>query len=326
MSITAPPTRITVLSCLRNSVVSVLKRSYKPLPLVTVLMLALPTASRAMVVVSLTFDDCFDDQLTAQPILTAHGMPATFYIISGRVGESGHMTWSDITGLQNAGNEIGGHTVDHPHLTTLSASDQTHEICDDRTALIGQGFPVISFAYPFGDANATTESIAKGCGYLSARDIGGVVNPTSCSGCPYGDTIPPGDPYLIRSYDSIKSTTTIADMANAVTGAEIHGGQWLVFVFHHVCDDCDLDSVNQQLLDAFLTWLKPRASIGTIIRTMGQVMQGDLPNPPPQLPPPPPAANLLQNPSLEIDANKDDVPDCWKGTGFRNQHGHIYEN
>ena len=36
--------------------------------------------------VSLTFDDGAEDQfVNARPVLLAHGMPATFYVISGRV-------------------------------------------------------------------------------------------------------------------------------------------------------------------------------------------------------------------------------------------------
>jgi peptidoglycan/xylan/chitin deacetylase (PgdA/CDA1 family) len=123
-------------------------------------------------VVSLTFDDGLSDQTTAAQQLEAHGMRGTFYIISGRVGSSGSLTTSQLLALQNSGHEIGGHTVTHPDLTTLSSSQQQQEICGGKTALQNLGLTVTNLAYPFGSYNSTSQSVAKGCGYKTARTVG----------------------------------------------------------------------------------------------------------------------------------------------------------
>jgi len=111
--------------------------------------------------VSLGFDDGLADQAGAVTALANHGMKGTFYIISGRVGASGNLTASQIQQIQAAGNEIGGHTITHPDLPTLSTSQQQHEICDGRTALQDMGFTVNNLAYPFGDFNSTTEILPR---------------------------------------------------------------------------------------------------------------------------------------------------------------------
>jgi peptidoglycan/xylan/chitin deacetylase (PgdA/CDA1 family) len=133
------------------------------LALLAFLIPCLPRAAHAgtHTTVSLTFDDGIKDQFTnARPLLRAHGMHGTFYIISGQSNLSGYMSQADISALAADGDEIGGHTVDHPDLTTLSADDVKREICNDRVTLLNWGFPVKNFAYPFGSANASVEQAA----------------------------------------------------------------------------------------------------------------------------------------------------------------------
>ena len=60
------------------------------------------------------------------------------------------MVWSDVDALNAAGNEIGGHTVDHVRLTNLTPAQQHQQICDDADALRARGYTITSFAYPFG--------------------------------------------------------------------------------------------------------------------------------------------------------------------------------
>ena len=87
--------------------------------------------------VSLTFDDGNADNFAVAPVLKQYGLHATFYIPSGLVGGKGFMTWEQLQALQNDGNEIGGHTLDHIKLGGLDPEALRHEICDDRQNLIG---------------------------------------------------------------------------------------------------------------------------------------------------------------------------------------------
>jgi peptidoglycan/xylan/chitin deacetylase (PgdA/CDA1 family) len=250
-------------------------------------------------IVSLTWDDALADQQVAVDLLDAHGMHGTFYVISGRLGGTGNLSSSQIIEWQQQGHEIGGHTVNHLDLTTLAPDDVRRQVCNDRVALLGMGLVVTSFAYPFGASNALSEQVADECGYNSARGVGDVNNP-----------IPPTDPFDLHTPPSVKPETTLAQMQGYVTAAE-PAGRWVPIVFHHVCDGCATNAVSPATLDAFLDWLQAN---GKVVRTVDEVMGGDVQ---PGVPGPASGSNLLANPSLEVDANGDAVPDCWQrgGTG-----------
>lgn len=239
--------------------------------------------------VSLTFDDGSASQYSTLSMLSAHGMNGTYYINSGLVGSSGYyMTWSQLHDLFNAGNEIGGHTVDHVNLTQLSTADATAEVCNDRTNLINNGFsPVTSFAYPDAASNASVEQIVQGCGYSSGRTVGNINSGSVCGTCPFAETIPPRDPYYLRTPEPATSSTTLSDLENYVTNAETHGGGWVILVFHGICDNSctSTNSLSPSIFTAFLDWLQPRSANGTVVRTVGQVMNSTTPPGPDTTPP-----------------------------------------
>ena len=58
-------------------------------------------------VVTVEFDDGNADQYQALAMLNAHGMHATFYVNTGFIGDSTHLSWSQLQDLFAAGNEIG---------------------------------------------------------------------------------------------------------------------------------------------------------------------------------------------------------------------------
>ncbi|MER6814218.1 polysaccharide deacetylase family protein [Spirillospora sp. NPDC000708] len=273
---------------------------------------AVPASADTGTVVSLTFDDGSQDQYdNARPALASHGMKGTYYINSARVGTSGYMTQAEIASLESAGNEIGGHTITHADLPTLSTAEQQRQVCDDRVALLNMGFTVKNFAYPYGNASSTSEQVVHDCGYNSARTVGGVVSPGDCSGCGYAETIPPADAYFTQTPDSVKTGTTLAQLQGYVTQAETHGGGWVQLVIHHVCNGCDdTYAVSPATLSSFLDWLAPRSANGTTVKTVGQVVGGSLQ--PPVNGPPSPAT--VQNPSLE--AATGGVPDCFQLGGY----------
>ena len=143
------------------------------------------------------------------------GLNGTFYTVSGWVNQPSYLTLAQVQQIQADGNEIAGHTIEHPDLPTLAAAEQEREICNDRVNLINWGFKPTDFAYPFSDAD-TTETYAKACGYNSARGLGDVVDPQGdCNGCVYAETTPPPDPYYLRAPDEVDSTVTLAKMEAA---------------------------------------------------------------------------------------------------------------
>ncbi len=232
------------------------------------------TRTTARTVVSLEFDHATSDQLPGIALAAGHGMHVTVFALSGRVGTPGYMTVTQLQALQAAGDEIGGHTIDHPDLSKLSPAAQRQEICGDRQALEAEGLDVTDFAYPYGHFDAATPGIVRGCGYESARGTGGLASPDGCYGsCPAVESIPPANPFDTRTVDSVLDTTPLTTLERYVTHAEQARGGWVQIVFHHVCDRCDQYAVSQPTLAAFLAWLAPRSARGTVVETVRRVIR-----------------------------------------------------
>jgi peptidoglycan/xylan/chitin deacetylase (PgdA/CDA1 family) len=241
---------------------------------------ALLTPQKPKTVVSLEFDDGAETQWLALPILQDHNMHATFYVNSGLVADdvSWHLSWSQVAQLAAAGNEIGGHSWDHADLTTLTPEQQRHEICDDRTNIQSHGLPLpVSFAYPYGAYEQNNvPAMVQQCGYLSGRQVGGIRS-ALCVTCPFAESIPPANPMVTNTAPDIRNDTTLATVEGYVTQAEQNGGGWVQIVFHDLCtSDCgaDLYSTTPALFDAFLDWLQPRTTNGTVVKTVANVMTG----------------------------------------------------
>src|SRR6185503_13585557 len=94
------------------------------------------------------------------------------------------------------------------HLTQDTYDVAYAEICNDRAGLVNLGFNPKTFAYPFGDENADIKALAASCGYTSARTIGGLLDPATCSRCPAGNAMPPSDTMLLKTNGSVKTTDT----------------------------------------------------------------------------------------------------------------------
>ena len=286
--------------------------------------LAKAKAATSPVTVSLTFDDSNADQLPAEQTIHSLGLHGTFYTVSGWVNQPGYLTLAQVQQIAADGNEIAGHTIEHPDLPTLAAGEQEREICNDRVNLINWGFKPTDFAYPFADAD-TNETDAKACGYDSARGLGDVVDPEGdCNGCVYAETTPPPDPYYLRAPDEVESTWTLANMEAEVTNAQQHGGGWVILTYHHICSDlgasdCPDDlSTTPAIYDAFVTWLAAQASKGVTVKTVQQVI-GSTFNPGVTIAPPAPAAagvNALVDPGLTSIDSTTGFPTCYQPGGW----------
>jgi len=268
--------------------------------------------------VSLTFDDGNANQLAALPALNAQNMKATFYIVSGFVGAPSYMTRANLDTLKAGGQEIGGHTVSHADLATLPADEVRRQICNDRSTLLGWGYAVRSFAYPFASSTPDAEQAAASCGYNSARMLGDIRSRFGCLDCAYAETVPPAEPYYTKALDQVDSTWTLADLKNSVTRAEAAGG-WVQFTFHNVCaSGCGDLNVTPTVLAQFTSWLAPRATTGnTVVKPVGDVVGGAV-KPAvagPAIPAPTAGANGVVNPGLETDG-PNGLPSCWMQGGY----------
>jgi peptidoglycan/xylan/chitin deacetylase (PgdA/CDA1 family) len=120
----------------------------------------------------ITFDDGYRDVLwNAAPVLARLHMPATVYVISGRISgaDSSFLTWDELRALERKGISIGSHTVHHVELPRLSRADAYAELMNSREALQQHlGHPVQWFSYPAGREDAATQRLVASAGYVLA--------------------------------------------------------------------------------------------------------------------------------------------------------------
>lgn len=128
----------------------------------------------------ITFDDGYVDNLAACEELQKHGMRATWFIVSGSIGQ--RPCWPDDGGpadrmlnadelreMQANGMEIGSHTASHVRLTELDEANLMRELLHSRTTLEDLlDHPIGSLAYPYGDWDARCTEAARQAGYTAA--------------------------------------------------------------------------------------------------------------------------------------------------------------
>ncbi|PPB49140.1 polysaccharide deacetylase [Arthrobacter pityocampae] len=162
--------------------------------------------------VGLTFDDGYTDYLEhALPVLQHHGMTSTLYVVAGRLG--GTNEWDEaprldlvdadqVRAVAAAGQEIGSHTMTHPHLPRAGASALLEEISGSREVLqdvLQSAVP--GFCYPYGEFDDAAREAVRAAGYDH--------------GCVIGDYAP-GDRFTLpRCYISPRDTSAhlVARMA-----------------------------------------------------------------------------------------------------------------
>jgi peptidoglycan/xylan/chitin deacetylase (PgdA/CDA1 family) len=82
------------------------------------------------------------------------------------------LDWSQLPGLRDAGVEIGGHSVTHPHLDTLSRARAREEVGGCKRELedaLGEAVP--TFAYPHGYSGPRVRRAVREAGYRGACGV-----------------------------------------------------------------------------------------------------------------------------------------------------------
>jgi peptidoglycan/xylan/chitin deacetylase (PgdA/CDA1 family) len=123
--------------------------------------------------IMITFDDGYLDNYTnAFPILQKYSMKASFYIITGMVGQNDRLTASQIREMETAGMTFGSHTITHRPLAELSTKETQTELTKsklDLEEILGKNVDFI--AYPCGSYTAETIKIAHEAGYRGGFSV-----------------------------------------------------------------------------------------------------------------------------------------------------------
>ncbi len=104
----------------------------------------------------LTFDDGYDDAYSvAYPALVKHGFSGMFYIITGKVGWQGQMTWHQLGQMLTGGMQMGSHTIHHVDMGQVytDSPEQAQQELQISRATMQQrlGIVIQQFCYPSGE-------------------------------------------------------------------------------------------------------------------------------------------------------------------------------
>jgi peptidoglycan/xylan/chitin deacetylase (PgdA/CDA1 family) len=237
-------------------------------------------ADGATSALSITFDDARPSQLdVALPILSAHGVRATFYVLPDSV-RARRDEW---VGVAMAGHEIGNHTATHPcpanHRSAYQPAARRDDLEDytpkrialdirraDREIRSLLGVRPTTFAYPCGHSSvgrgrrkaSFVPLIAKrfvaGRGYLSET----ANDPVRCD---------------LAELDAYKvDDLARAELVELVDG-ESDRARWTVIVAHDVGEGGEfclapdaLTSLCQHVTRSKRTWVAPVAEVASQIR------------------------------------------------------------
>ncbi len=132
---------------------------------------------------TLSYDDGVEQDRTLMEILDRHGLRCTFNLNSGCFAPEGHrwpegqihrrMSRSDVLALYGGTpHEVAVHTLTHPDLTRLPATEILREIYEDRKnleALFGR--IVRGAAYPYGTYSDEAVEALRQCGIVYCRTV-----------------------------------------------------------------------------------------------------------------------------------------------------------
>jgi len=131
---------------------------YQAVDLAGAVRLAHGTERNKQRAVVITFDDGFQDFYTnAFPILEKYSLTATVFLPTAYIGETVQrfkgtdcLTWTQVRELWRLGVHFGSHSVTHPQLKGMTATNIRAEIqCSKVTIEDKLGSAVKSFAYPY---------------------------------------------------------------------------------------------------------------------------------------------------------------------------------
>ncbi|MEK7594184.1 MAG: polysaccharide deacetylase family protein [Patescibacteria group bacterium] len=216
--------------------------------------------------ISITFDDGWEtDYSVAAPLLMKDGIRSTHYIVTGLLGDPAYMSLDQVKALKGSGQQVACHTVTHPDLTKIDATQLNNELEGCRKFFLQEDLgDTKDFAAPYGHTNqAATAAINHF--FRSARNTDGDLS----------NDVTDADVNLPSNFNvhnvigvTVRSTTTIAELQQAVQYATEHKA-WLVLTYHQAEEEGSKFSLSSRSLKKQLDYL---SSTSIRIVTVGKVM------------------------------------------------------
>lgn len=133
--------------------------------------------------IEFTFDDSTHDHFHVATVLRDAGLPATFFVIVGKLDTPGYLTSAQVRQMARRGCRIGSHTVTHHPLVSLDDAAIRRELVESRTLLqLLAEQPVDWFAPPGGLYDERVVQTARDVGYRVIRTMEWGYAPANPSG------------------------------------------------------------------------------------------------------------------------------------------------
>jgi len=176
-------------------------------------------------VVSITFDDGYDDNLVAAEIMAKHGMAGTAYVIPSAVGQQGYLNHHQLVDMQlRYGWDVAAHHA--TPFTELRPDELENVILGVQQFLMENDFTngAGHLAYPLGKQNTALVRPLVRKHFATAR--------VAAQG---PETLPPADPHLLRVLN-VTNDTTPEEVKAAAERARDHR-EWLILMLHYLVDE-----------------------------------------------------------------------------------------
>ena len=162
----------TPLHHFRDTIAALISEGFRGVDLADWIERGRPVVDRGFAV---TFDDGLRSILLAAEVLSRFGVPATVFLVAGRMGldngwpgqprglpRMATLAWSELANLRDADFRFGAHTLTHPHMDECSQKKMSEEMIGSRAAIEDvTGNPCGLFAYPYGEASAPAREAAR---------------------------------------------------------------------------------------------------------------------------------------------------------------------
>lgn len=175
-------------------------------------------------VVTITFDDGYDENLVAAEIMSRYGMKGTAYIIPEAIGQKGYLNLHQLVDMQlRYGWDIAAHH--QTSFTELRPDELENVILGVQQFLMENDFGsgAIHLAYPLGRQNTALVRPLVRKHFATARVA--AMGP---------ETLPPADPHLLRVMN-VTNEVRPEDIATAAERAR-DNHEWLILMFHYLVE------------------------------------------------------------------------------------------
>ena len=239
-----------------------------------------PTSSTNHGAISLTFDDGHQNLYDyALPILQAHNVTGTFYIITNLISDfsglnDSYLSLNELHTMQNCGDEIGSHTVNHQDLTTLSNDKINYELNASQQTLRSYGFAANNFAPPYGATDVQIDKIAAQY-YRSSRQAFPIYDDNFLMKFPI--TVFSLPEYTVGQNGDNSDLPNLENIIDQVAAT----GSYAIFAFHNVQPNTTSSlTISTQDLNSFLDYVSSK-KVATL--TIDQALNITSTNPASQL-------------------------------------------